>query len=127
MISILVLDQFFSFFEKLLQRTPEMILTKSYSVQCPDQDQLLLEEWYSLAFPNSRVHVGVLHWVRGFSFVDRSHNRIDFVHIRHDCRGYVKIMWPFLSFSFRIPLILEAAGFSALFLYATGSPVTSFS
>ena len=51
----------------------------------------------------SRVHVEVLHFVRSSSIVSLSHNRKDFVHVRHDCRGYVEIMWLCPSFSFRIP------------------------
>ena len=50
------------------------------------------------------------------------------LHVRHDFRGHVE-MWPFLS-AIEFPEfseILEAAGFSAPFLYATSLPVTSSS
>ena len=53
--------------------------------------------------PNSRVHVEIVHFVRGSSIVSLSHNRIDFVHVRYGCSGYVEIVWSFPSFSFRIP------------------------
>ena len=50
--------------------------------------------------PNSRVHVQVLHVVRGLSVVDLSYDRKDGVHVRHDCWRHVEIMWPFSAFSF---------------------------
>ena len=59
---------------------------------------------------NSRVHVEVLHFIRTSSIVSLSHNRIDFVHVRHDCRGYVQIMWPFPSFNFGLPWIFWNTG-----------------
>ena len=67
--------------------------------------------------PNSRVHIEVLHFIRGFSIVSLSHNRIGFVHARHDFRGYVEIMWPFPTFSFRTPWIFWNTG-SCRFLRA---------
>ena len=59
--------------------------------------------------PNCRVNIEVLHFIRRLSIV-LSHNRIDFVHAWHDFRGYEEIMWPFPSFSLRIPWIFWNTG-----------------
>ena len=77
--------------------------------------------------PRSRVHVEVLHFISRSSIERHSYNRMDFVHVGDDFRGYVEIIWPRLSAlgSPEFSETLEAAGFPALFLYATGSPVTS--
>ena len=47
--------------------------------------------------PKSRVHVGVLYFARRFSIVNLSHNRIDFVHVRHDCQ---KLCGNYVAISF---------------------------
>ena len=49
--------------------------------------------------PNSRVHVQVLHCVRGPSFVDFSDDREDCFHARHGIWRNVWMVWPLFSFS----------------------------
>ena len=81
--------------------------------------------------PNSRVHVEVLHFVHRSSIVSLSHSRRDFVHVRHDWRGYVEIMWPSLSFTFSIPWFFWNTGKPQVsphsFCMQQGLPVTSSS
>ena len=67
--------------------------------------------------PNSRVRVEVFHFVLGSS-ISLSHNRLDFVHERHDCRGCVKKKCGHFLVSalgYENSEILEAASFPALF------------
>ena len=76
----------------------------------PDKMNCCLKSGIHKHSPNCRVHVEVFHFVLRSSIISPSHNRIDFVHVRHDCRGYVEIMWSFPSFSFKIPWIFWNTG-----------------
>ena len=93
----LVLDEFFSFFENFFKKLQKWFFAnrKFWSQSWPKWT----EEFYKHS-PNSRVHVEVLHFIRRFSIVSLCHNRIGFVHVTHDFRGYVENMWPFPSFGF---------------------------
>ena len=80
--------------------------------------------------PNSLVHVQVLHVVCGLSVVDLSYDRTVSVHVRHDCWRHVEIMWPFLSFSFRISWVFWIAGyykFPCCFFVSDRFPLSSSS
>ena len=53
--------------------------------------------------PNSRAHIEVFHFALRSSIVSLSHNRIDFVHVRYDCRGYVNMCRHFLLTALGFP------------------------
>ena len=74
--------------------------------------------------PNSRVHVQVLHWVRGPSFVDFSDDREDCFHARHGiwrnawCGHYFLSALGFPKFSD----LLDAPGFPLVAVLQDKSP-----
>ena len=110
MISVWFLIKFSVSLKYFFKELQKWFLTNRKIWSYLDQDELLLEEWYSWTFPHSRVHVEVFHFVHRSSIRSLSHNRTDFVHVRHDCRQYVKTYVAIPYFSFRIPWIFCNTG-----------------